>query len=610
MLKISSHIGCNNWKLIRSVILFFILFPISVMAQPPLKESLSKLRVQARVHPDRALNSLDSLMNIKNDFTLKERTRILNLQALCYYYKNDFPTSIRYYQKALRNSKILKDSVFVNQLYYNIGLMDYEYGNFERSLNYYDSSYQILNARNDTVEIGYLYFNIGNTYNRKGFYVTAIKYYYKSLKKLKNSDNIRQKGMIFSNIGTCQLQSDLYTKADSNFHKALKLYRSIDYKQGELLTLNNLGVIQINTKNYDKAKQIFLRLLERTKKDKDSVNMGSAMNNLGQIALKSNQWLLAKHYFEEAMFIFKTNNLNSEWVDVHNYWAITLCELGKFRKGLKILDSNFQYVVRKDNIPLVIEYGRKYSYYLQKSGNLSESNKIMNHVLDAEEKIAIQKRRLLFSDLETKYNIERNKNLLQLSKNIEKVDQLKVHIQKINYRLYLLGTISLCILLFGVIFFISFRGKQKNKAIKFKLDSRDKELTHYAMYVSEKNKFLKSLAKEFKAIKDAPKYKKIYTSLTRHIQSTNSEAIALGNEANKFYRPIITALRENFKDVTNKDIRLCNLILLDFSSKDISTVFNISPKSVDMHRYRLRKKLGIKSNQSIKSWLEKQNTKL
>lgn len=591
----------------RKIIYCLILLPSLISANVPLKKSLDKIRQQVMIYPDSALNSLDSLMDFRTDFTLTETTQIINLQALCYYYKNEFPQSIQYYQKGLRNSKILNDSVLMSKIYYNIGLMNYEYGNYENSLKYYDSSYQIHTVNNDTLEIGYLYFNIGNTYNKKGFYVTAIKYYYKSLKYLEYGNDIAQKGMIFSNIGTCQLKSNLFNKADSSFRKAMRLYQTIDYKEGELTTLNNLGVIQINTKKYDKAQQIFLQLLKRTEIAKDSVNMASAYNNLGQIQLERNNLQKAKYYFEQAIFIYKAINLNSSWIDVHNYWAITLCEQGDFNKGLKILDSIYQYVIDKGDVPLIIDYGRKYSHYLQASGNTIDANKVLNNVIDAEDKIAIQKRSLLLSDLETKYNIEREKDLLQLSKNKEKVSTLQADLQKIHYKFYLLAALSLCIILFGIIFFISYRNKQKNKSINLKLDSRDKELSHYAMYISEKNKFLKSLADEFKKVKDSSKYKGIYTNLLQYIQSTNSEAAALGNEANKFYRPIITSLRENFDDVSDKDIRLCNLILLDFSSKDISSVFNISPKSVDMHRYRLRKKLGIPSDQSIKSWLEENN---
>ena len=49
-------------------------------------------------------------------------------------------------------------------------------------------------------------------------------------------------------------------------------------------------------------------------------------------------------------------------------------------------------------------------------------------------------------------------------------------------------------------------------------------------------------------------------------------------------------LKADFPTITPNELKLSALLRCDFSSKDIATIFNISPSSVDMNRYRLRKK--------------------
>ncbi len=57
-------------------------------------------------------------------------------------------------------------------------------------------------------------------------------------------------------------------------------------------------------------------------------------------------------------------------------------------------------------------------------------------------------------------------------------------------------------------------------------------------------------------------------------------------------------LRKKYPNLTNSEERLAALIRMDLSSKEIASVLNISVKSVEMNRYRLRKKmqLGAKVN--------------
>ncbi|MCH8330621.1 MAG: hypothetical protein IH946_04455, partial [Bacteroidetes bacterium] len=63
-------------------------------------------------------------------------------------------------------------------------------------------------------------------------------------------------------------------------------------------------------------------------------------------------------------------------------------------------------------------------------------------------------------------------------------------------------------------------------------------------------------------------------------------------------------LREKYSDLSDNEIRLAGLLRLDFSSKDIASLLSIASKSVDMSRYRLRKKFSLESNDSLTDFLQ------
>ena len=51
--------------------------------------------------------------------------------------------------------------------------------------------------------------------------------------------------------------------------------------------------------------------------------------------------------------------------------------------------------------------------------------------------------------------------------------------------------------------------------------------------------------------------------------------------------------------LTNNDLRLCAYLRLNLSSKDISPLLNISLSSVEIKRYRLRKKMNLSHNEGL-----------
>ena len=63
-------------------------------------------------------------------------------------------------------------------------------------------------------------------------------------------------------------------------------------------------------------------------------------------------------------------------------------------------------------------------------------------------------------------------------------------------------------------------------------------------------------------------------------------------------------LNERFPDLTINDKRLCALLAIDLSTKDIAAIINISPESVKKSRYRLRKKLQLETEDGLSEFLK------
>jgi PAS domain S-box-containing protein len=73
---------------------------------------------------------------------------------------------------------------------------------------------------------------------------------------------------------------------------------------------------------------------------------------------------------------------------------------------------------------------------------------------------------------------------------------------------------------------------------------------------------------------------------------------------NDIISPFLKSITSKYVDLTPKEIQVASLIKDGKTTKEIGLLLNISPGSVDLHRYHIRKKLGInKQDVNLRSYL-------
>ena len=75
-------------------------------------------------------------------------------------------------------------------------------------------------------------------------------------------------------------------------------------------------------------------------------------------------------------------------------------------------------------------------------------------------------------------------------------------------------------------------------------------------------------------------------------------------QAETLHEDFSAKLSENFPDLTQQERRLATLLRLGFSSKYIATLMNITTKSVEIGRYRLRQKLGLSKGDNLVNFIK------
>ncbi|MEN8223986.1 MAG: inorganic phosphate transporter [Bacteroidota bacterium] len=139
------------------------------------------------------------------------------------------------------------------------------------------------------------------------------------------------------------------------------------------------------------------------------------------------------------------------------------------------------------------------------------------------------------------------------------------------------------------------RQNDLDKELKF----RQNEMVTMAMSIIRKNQFLNDLKDEVVQIKSSVKEHETRLGLNK-LSLMITQDLSIDRDREKFQMHIneqnsnfIHRISEAFPSMTENEKRLAVLLRLNLSSKEIASILNISPKSVEMNRYRLRKKLKV-----------------
>ena len=141
--------------------------------------------------------------------------------------------------------------------------------------------------------------------------------------------------------------------------------------------------------------------------------------------------------------------------------------------------------------------------------------------------------------------------------------------------------------------------------LKEQLKNKTIELATKAKENDEKKKILQTLNEKIEKLKDNPDSLK---RLSDDIQSTidshiDTEDNTFEIQIDELHQEFFESLRNSYTELTRYDLRLCVYIKLGFDSKEISDLLNIKPSSVYISRSRLRKKLGLDTEEDLHVFL-------
>ncbi len=343
---------------------------------------------------------------------------------------------------------------------------------------------------------------------------------------------------------------------------ALRLKKQIGDEFGTRLMLLNMGVIMAN---YDSLlDQGLAYLLEARSLSKDPIMINDVVANLVYAYSRMKKYELAEVYLDSA--IAGNDTIDNDY---------TL-------RG--IYDIAVEMYEARGEPGKAMAYLRK-EYQLDKQLSGKE----------VKEKIEIL-------ELESE-NAKKERQILLLEK--EKTET--------NLKYTIAGLLFLFALMGGVIIFLVMRfrvrgAKLKSNQLRMALEHKNRELASYAVNFVQKNEMINNMKEKVNELnkKISPSNKQAL----KEISSIINDSFRADKEWENFklrfeevHGGFFSTLAQKCPNLGNAEVKLCALIRLNMNLKEASQILGISPDSVKTSRYRIRKKLGLSTEENLSSYL-------
>ncbi|MGI9550011.1 MAG: triple tyrosine motif-containing protein [Aurantibacter sp.] len=142
----------------------------------------------------------------------------------------------------------------------------------------------------------------------------------------------------------------------------------------------------------------------------------------------------------------------------------------------------------------------------------------------------------------------------------------------------------------------------KNDKLREEVESKNRELAISTMSIIKKNEFLNAIKDQLKESAQNPEVQSVIRTIDRNINNVDDWKF-FEDAFNNADKDFLKKIKRQHPELTANDLRLCAYLRLNLSSKEIAPLLNISVRSVEVKRYRLRKKIDLPHENGLADYI-------
>jgi Tfp pilus assembly protein PilF/DNA-binding CsgD family transcriptional regulator len=527
----------------------------------------------AQPHP------LDSL---KNELIISTASNRINvLLAISQYFINvNLDSANGYAEKAMQFATDTKADQDMARIYSQLGRVKFITPSYDDALDLFLKAEHLLKQQEpvNKNELLRVYSNLGAIYERQDELDKSLHYYERSLSLLDEDDRDKHAtapsalhAPIYNNLGNTLIKMKDTLKAVVYYKKGLQyaLYIKDYLHAGNLL--NNLGKVMIEKKRMAEGYPYLKRGEHLREMIHDDRGLASSYRNLVIYFIAVNDLDSAKHYIHKTTSALrKIGDLTDKFGEIYMLLSDIYTREGKYDSALYAFKLHVQYKDSVFNGPKFRELARVEARY--EMLHKSQEEQVKQKSREFKTIIAIS---ILISGI----------IILLLLYAIQKVRSKNQRLQYEQLKLREEKLVS----------------DQNN--LQLELEYKQKDLTAQMLFLLKKDEFIHKVIHRLDTVKkDLPsevqskllRITKELAAISKHNDTSWQEFELRFKEVHKdFYEK----LEARYPELTPKERRLCALLKLNMTTKEISSITHQSTRSLEVARTRLRKKFNLTNSE-------------
>ena len=469
--------------------------------------------------------------------------------------------------------------------------------------------------------------NLSEGYLYNDSYEQALEYAYLALDLARSVNSRIEIANCHTNLGWIFYDTENPTYSQQSHRQALELYREIGELGKVALSLNAIGLVFQMKNQYDSANVYFEEALSLALKGNAPATTGAAYNNIGICENAQGRYRDAINWFTKSLQIhasLKNPLSEAETLNQMAYSYLMLKDypeterlLQQSRALIQIASSNTKKEKLLDNLSISSSLYEALGDYKKAFANLQEYTQVRNQIITRNKSDAVAALKSKKETLEKETEIRELASLQRLR----------------SFQRNILAAGIVLILIIGFLLYRQMKQKRKKEreieevrqalikkeldntllekeALHNKLNYKDAELKNYALYISQRNELVRGFIDNLTELKlegelkkeSLGKFNKMISKF-QHDLDINKEAQDFNLSVDEIHKDFFFNLLQKYPDLTENERRLCAQIRLNLSIKDIASINNISVKSAEMARYRLRKHFNMAPGDNLNEFL-------
>lgn len=448
-------------------------------------------------------------------------------------------------------------------------------------------------------------------------YVTQSLNEYKHLKKTDSEKALIGRYKCLQLISTIYFRQKKYDDAMKLSKEVVAELKDKNDTSGTLgLAYNSLGALYELKKQVKQTEVYYNLALKEFEKGKNIAYLPTSYCKMGEIASSKNQKEASLHYFKKGLILAQNSENKQAQVTVliatGKWFMIFENDLIKaenyFNNARIIAESLSDKSFEIKSIEALIELKNN-------KEDFKEVSQLQNEVITIKDSFYSFEREQIVKSLEVQFDVSEKNRKLELVSAEREVSKLT------NYLLGLL--LVLLIIMFTILYFflnrINKRDKQllktkeelvnlmeeqkqlKEQQFQNDIEYKESQLSALTIQMLEKNELLDEIKTIIgkKEPESEAQLKKLVSKYT--IQDNNWKDF--DNYFESINKNFYTRLKQKYPEISSNDLKICALIKLNLSIKEMASILNISPDSVKTGRHRLRKKLQLTTEENLTDFI-------